>query len=158
IVHDPSQGNPGDTVGSMKNSFGSGTGAPCLAVIALVACSESAGTQTSSKPPEDPAALAADAFIWGFPLVVTRRTLQTFAGLIGENSLFGQTQLSDASSRLVVAPNQDTLYSVAVVDLRTEPMVLTVPDVHDRYWTYQFLDGWTNSFHYLGTRATGGNG
>ena len=45
-----------------------------------------------------------------------------------------------------------------MVDLRSEPLVLTVPDVQDRYWTYQFLDAWTNSFHYLGTRATNGTG
>jgi hypothetical protein len=60
--------------------------------------------------------------------------------------------------RFIVSPNEDTLYSVAVLDLRSEPMVLTVPDATDRYWTYQFLDTWTNSFSYIGTRATGGKG
>jgi hypothetical protein len=104
------------------------------------------------------ASLASDAFVWGYPLVVTQRTLQTFAALIQTNNLVNQAALTSASTRLIVAPNQDTLYSVAVVDLRSEPQVLTVPDVHDRYWTYQFLDAWTNSFHYLGTRATNGNG
>ena len=55
-----------------------------------------------------------------------------------------------------MAPNRDTLYSIAVLDLRAEPMVLTLPEVTDRYFTYQFLDAWTESFAYVGTRATGG--
>jgi hypothetical protein len=134
-----------------------------VAVAALTGCSDSdtAATTSSVKPADagaEPAMLAADAFVWGYPLAVTQRTLQTFAGLIGTNNLFNQAALSDASTRLIVAPNQDTLYSVAVVDVRSEPLVLTVPDVHDRYWTYQFLDAWTNSFHYIGTRTTDGNG
>jgi hypothetical protein len=127
---------------------------------ALAACSGgggvSAGLDASaeggSPTPE------ARAYVWGYPLVVTRRTLQTFAGLIGVNQLYNQTSPSTASTRLVVSPNVDTLYSVAVLDLRSEPVVLTVPDVTDRYWTYQFIDAWTNSFSYIGTRATAGKG
>ena len=129
-------------------------------LFAAAACS---GNNDAGAPPgndaQTPAALASDAYVWGYPLVVTHRTFQTFAGLIGENNLYNQTQLSDVMTpHIVVSPNQDTLYSIAVVDLRSEPMVLTVPDVEDRYWTYQFLDAWTNSFFYLGTRATNGKG
>src|SRR5205823_3600411 len=72
--------------------------------------------------------------------------------------LFNSGALSNAGTRVIVSPNQDTLYSAAIVDLRSEPMVLTVPAVHDRYWAYQFLDPWTNAFHYIGTRASGGEG
>src|SRR5689334_14875323 len=105
------------------------------ALLLMAACSESPEAPSSARQEPDLPSLAADAYVWGFPLVVTQRTLQTFGGLLGQNKLLSQAQLSDASSRLVVAPNQDTLYSVAVVDLRAEPMVLTVPDVHDRCWT-----------------------
>lgn len=106
----------------------------------------------------DPESLASDAFVWGFPLIVTQRTMQTVAALIQTNSLFNQQALTTPGYRFIVAPNQDTLYSVAVLDVRNEPMVLTCPDTPDRYWTYQFLDAWTNSFHYIGTRATSGKG
>ncbi|HVU01093.1 MAG TPA: DUF1254 domain-containing protein [Polyangiaceae bacterium] len=106
----------------------------------------------------DPAALAADAFVWGYPLVVSRRTMQSLGGLVGINKLFNQPGPLPATLRIIPAPNQDTYYSIAILDLRAEPMVLTVPDVTDRYWTYQFLETFTNSFHYLGTRATGGKG
>src|SRR4051812_44571259 len=123
-----------------------------LAIVAygLLAC--------SAPKPKSPQELATDAFVWGYPLVVTQRTLQNFESLLGPNLLFSQTGLAEASTRFIVSPNQDTLYSVAVVDVRGEPMVLTVPDVSDRYWSVQLLDGWTNAFHYVGTRTTGGKG
>lgn len=124
---------------------------------ALVACSSNDDHAAPTDSGTDTATLAADAFVWGFPVVVTRRYFQ-FLGQLALNKLFNQTALSTAAIRVVVSPNQDTLYSIAVLDLRSEPMVLTVPDVLDRYWTYQFLDGWTNSFHYIGTRATAGKG
>jgi hypothetical protein len=57
---------------------------------------------------------------------------------------------------VIVAPNRDTIYSLAVLDLRSEPMALTLPEVGDRYYTYQFLDAWTETSAYVGTRATGG--
>jgi hypothetical protein len=100
----------------------------------------------------------ATAFVWGYPLVVSARTVQTLARLVGANTLFNQTAPLGASASFIVSPNQDTFYSVAALDLRNGPVVLTVPDVTDRYWTYQFLDAWTNSFHYVGTRTTGGSG
>jgi hypothetical protein len=132
-----------------------------FAAAALVACGGSSSSTTSSStssPPPPPAPKPADAFVWGYPLVVTQRTMQSLGILIGTNNLYNQTALSNAMTRIIVSPNADTLYSVSVVDLRSEPMVLTVPDVTDRYWTYQFLDAWTSSFHYIGTRTTGGKG
>ena len=100
--------------------------------------------------------LAAEAYVAGYPLVVSMRTLQRLGGLLGVNRLFWQPALAGPDSRTVVAPNRDTLYSIAVLDLRSEPVALTVPEIDDRYFTYQFLDTWTESFAYVGTRATGG--
>jgi hypothetical protein len=96
------------------------------------------------------------AYVWGLPLVVSMRTAQLFARSIGVDHLFNQRNLSGPGTGLVVAPNADTLYSTAVLDLRLGPMVLTVPAIHDRYYTYQFLDMYTESFAYVGTRATAG--
>jgi hypothetical protein len=129
------------------------------ALSALIVCSCASDDAAPSESPEVALdALAADAFVWGYPLVVTERTLQSLGGLVGVNKLFNQAAISNSQLRVIVAPNQDTLYSVAVVDLRSGPVVLTVPDAFDRYWTYQFLDAWTESFHYIGTRTTGGRG
>ncbi|KKK50605.1 hypothetical protein LCGC14_3123350, partial [marine sediment metagenome] len=55
----------------------------------------------------------------------------------------------------VVTPNNDTLYSIAWLDLNREPIVLHVPDTDGRYYTMQMLDFYTNNFAYVGKRATG---
>ena len=142
--------------------------AALLLTGALAACSGSddapdagaAPTTTSTTTGQvsamDDRELATEAYVAGYPLVVTTRTLQRLGGLVGVNSLFWQTALSGPESRVIVAPNRDTLYSIAVLDLRAGPMVLTLPEVTDRYYTYQLLDAWTESFAYIGTRATGG--
>jgi hypothetical protein len=54
-----------------------------------------------------------------------------------------------------VSPNNDTLYVVGQCDVRQGPLVLHVPDTHDRYYVLQFIDAWTNNFAYIGRRATG---
>jgi len=124
-------------------------------------CSGSSAPSPSPQPQatatKDAATLATDAYIWGLPFVVTMRTMQSLAPAIGINHLYAQAQLSDASSRTIVAPNVDTLYEVAILDLRDGPYVLTVPEIHDRYYTFQFLAMNTESFAYIGTRATGGD-
>lgn len=120
-----------------------------------------ANTTTTTAPEEAYAAmsdqeLATEAYVAGYPMVVSIRTMQRLGGLLGTNSLFWQTALSGPESRFIVAPNRDTLYSIAVLDLRGGPLVLTLPEVTDRYYTYQLLSPWTDSFAYIGTRATGG--
>jgi hypothetical protein len=111
---------------------------------------------SSTTTSADPATLAENAFLAGFPLVTTVRTMQTFAGLIGVNRLFVTPGLVDPASRLVVAPNRDTVYALAVLDLRAGPQVLSLPEIGDRYHVVQLLDAWMGGFGLLGTRATGG--
>jgi len=121
-------------------------------LLAVAACGDRSTSSTSLEQ------LATDGFIFGYPLVVTERTLQTFAPAVGINQPFTQRARSNASSRTVVAPNTDTLYAIAVLDLRSGPLLLTLPDIPDRYHTFQLLDAWTESFAYLGTRTTAGAG
>jgi len=87
---------------------------------------------------------------------VTERTLQSLALLAPENRLTFQPARSGITTRTIVAPNTDTLYGVAPLDLRSEPYVLTLPAIHDRYYSFQFISAYTDSFAYIGTRATGG--
>lgn len=54
-----------------------------------------------------------------------------------------------------VSINNDTLYSMAQLDLSVGPVTLTVPDTNGRYYVLQFVDAWTNNFAYVGHRATG---
>lgn len=111
---------------------------------------------TGEDPPVTDVDRLAEAYVTGHPLIVSVRTMQRLGGLIGVNRLFWQTSLTGPGNRIVVAPNRDTLYSIAVLDLRSGPMALTMPAITDRYFTYQLLDAWTESFAYVGTRATEG--
>ena len=60
-----------------------------------------------------------------------------------------------AAFKDVTAPNADTLYSTAWLDLSKEPYILHVPDEHGRYYLMPMLEGWTNVFADPGTRTTG---
>jgi hypothetical protein len=74
------------------------------------------------------------------------------------NTLACATDLVNASFTDVVSPNSDTLYCQTQFDLTKEPVVVVVPPINDRYYTFEFLDAYTNVFAYIGTRATGGTG
>ncbi len=107
-------------------------------------------------------ATAQDAYIYGYPLVTmeyTRRIMTNVAAPVGTRGPMGQfikaRQYPDASFRDVTAPNADTLYTTAWVDVGKEPWVLSIPDMKDRYFLFPMLDGWTNVFQVPGKRTTG---
>lgn len=77
---------------------------------------------------------------------------------VAVNSFAHRRILSDHRHRLVTAPNHDTLYSSAVIDLSAGAVMLTVPSFDRRYYSLAFMDAYTNNFAYIGTRATGGEG
>jgi hypothetical protein len=66
-------------------------------------------------------------------------------------------QLADHRARAVTTPNNDTLYSSAWLDLAAEPVFLTVPPVGHLYYSYAFMDLFTNNFAYVSHRLHGGN-
>lgn len=83
----------------------------------------------------DPIELATDAYIYGYPLVtmeMTRRVLTNVAAPEGKNAPMGQfanlREYPDAKFRAVTAPNADTLYSSAFIDVGTEPHLLSIPE------------------------------
>jgi len=66
-------------------------------------------------------------------------------------------QLADHRARAVTTPNNDTLYSSAWLELSTEPMFLTVPPVGSLYYSYAFIDLFTNNVAYASHRLYGGD-
>jgi hypothetical protein len=118
---------------------------------------------------DDPYRLAVRAYVWGFALVLGTRIRQ---GLTNPrdpfaprspatagaplNNLGHQRRLSDPTFGIGVAPNVDTLYSLAWLDLAEEPFVLDTPDFGDRYHTFQMGYGDTATELSLGTRSHGG--
>lgn len=117
----------------------------------------------SSDKPEDIATLA---YIWGYPLISMERSFNWFTNPVSgggaahgpANHLNCNKELLTSNDTDVVLPNADTLYCVSWMDLSKEPMVLKVPAIPDRYYTFEFLDAYTNVFDYVGTRATGSEG
>ncbi|MSP75495.1 MAG: DUF1254 domain-containing protein [Rhodospirillaceae bacterium] len=72
------------------------------------------------------------------------------------NRFFHISALSDHRMRAVTTPNNDTLYSMAWLDLSVEPLFLTVPPVGDLYYNYAFIDLFTDNFAYVSHRLYGG--
>jgi hypothetical protein len=106
--------------------------------------------------------LATDAYIYGYPLVtmeMTRRVMTNVATPQGNRGPMGHfikaREYPNASFRDVTAPNADTLYTTAWIDVGTEPWVLSIPDMKDRYFLFPMLDGWTTVFQVPGKRTTG---
>jgi hypothetical protein len=105
--------------------------------------------------------IGVQAYIYGYPLVEMYRI--RFKAVFDPenknrvplNQFRHMRALLDHTATTVVAPNNDTLYSSAWLDLAQEPLVLDVPDTGGRYYVMQFMDFYTNNFAYVGKRSTG---
>ena len=100
-------------------------------------------------------ALARDAYIWGYPLVLFGRYRDDYRQQGNPlNQLIVQTSLSTPATP-GGGPNVDTIYGYTWLDLRAGPQVLHVPEAQDRYYSIQLIDMYSDSFAYVGRRATG---
>jgi hypothetical protein len=107
--------------------------------------------------------IAEQGFIYGLPLVMNYAVMQEFA--VDKNSgqfkapfneISNQHRVATPADTAVITPNSDTPYSITWLDLRAEPMVLSVPAVEKgRYYSVQMIDGNTYNYGYIGSRATG---
>ena len=123
-------------------------------------------TTSAAVTPDQARAIAKEAYIWGFPMVDNYRV--QYAYFVdkqdpeykgGWNEIHNTARVYTPEDKAIQTPNSDTPYSAVGADLRTEPLVLTVPPVEqDRYYSLQFVDGYTYNFHYLGSRTTGNGG
>jgi hypothetical protein len=102
------------------------------------------------------------AVVYGLPLVIMDLTMQvatnvaTPRGMAAPVNQFAHVpRFPAADFKQVVRANVDTLYSSAFLDLSKEPLVLSVPDTHGRYYLLPMFDAWTNVFASPGTRMTG---
>jgi len=139
--------------------------AALAAITASTAKSVPVLAQTSADRPGFLKAkdIAEAGFIYGLPIVMGYGVMYEFA--VDRNS--GQfkapfNQIANAANvftykdTAVVTPNSDTPYSVVWMDLRVEPLVLSVPPVDPkRYYSVMLCDGNTYNYGYIGTRATG---
>ncbi|MGH6752137.1 MAG: DUF1254 domain-containing protein [Bradyrhizobium sp.] len=108
-------------------------------------------------------AIAEQGFIYGLPLVMNYAVMNEFAVDTKSsqfkapfNEINNEHRVATYEDTAVVTPNSDTPYSTVWLDLRAEPMVISVPAVAKmRYYSVQFIDGNAYNFGYIGSRATG---
>ena len=134
-----------------------------LGMLVLASC-KPAGQPAAS--PDEVRAIAKEAYIYAFPMVDSYRILHSYAvdttspeykGPL--NSVHSSARVFTPDDKTIQTPNSDTPYSFATLDLRAEPIVLTVPAIEKgRYYSLQFIDLYTHNFAYVGSRATGNDG
>ncbi len=148
--------------------------ASAITSAALTGCEKkgdviSAAEQTDKKEGiaapgiEETKAIAEEGFIYGLPLVMNYAVMNEFcvdkdSGQYKApfNTIHNEARVFTYKDTAVVTPNSDTPYSLVWLDLRAEPMVISVPAVEkERYYSVQLCDGNTYNYGYLGSRATG---
>ncbi|MCB1846099.1 MAG: DUF1254 domain-containing protein, partial [Halieaceae bacterium] len=139
---------------------------PLVTVVLMAATSLAAvaATEDAGKPDlGEIRTIAEEGFIYGLPIVMNYAVMYEFA--VDKNSsqfkapfnqIHNSASVATYKDTAVVTPNSDTPYSFLWLDLRAEPMVISVPEVEgNRYYVVQLVDGNTYNYGYIGTRATG---
>lgn len=111
-------------------------------------------------------ALAKEAYIYGFPMVDHYRIQHAYfvdsqnpEYKAPWNQLKNVPRVFTPDDKAIQTPNSDTPYSFIGMDLRAEPIVLTVPAIDKgRYHSIQLIDAFTQNFAYIGSRTTGSEG
>ena len=146
-----------------------GVVAALFALTVLAACNKgqsspgpSAGNEVAIDA-EEAQSIAEEAYIYAYPMLENYRTMYTQAidrtdpGYLAPfNQLTHEKELLGPEFKDIVRPNNDTMYSFGWLDLRAQPLVITVPEIRDRYVSVQLVDMFTHNFAYMGTRATEG--
>src|SRR5438094_4882615 len=132
-----------------------------LAVLALNTTGRAADLS-----PTEALAIAKEAYIYGFPMVDSYRIQHSY--FVDKqnpefkapwNQIVNIPRVYTPADTAIQTPNSDTSYSWLGMDLRAEPLVLTVPPIEkERYFSVQLIDAYTFNFDYIGSRTTGNEG
>src|SRR5207249_1474834 len=132
-------------------------------IAALAAVLAFTTVRASDITPSETKAIAEEGFVYSLPIVMNYAVMYEFA-VDSKGSQFKAPfneinnlhHVATYKDTAVVTPNSDTPYSTLWLDLRAEPMVLSVPAVpKERYYSVQLIDGNTYNYGYIGSRATG---
>ena len=139
--------------------------AAVAAIAVTTTTSSPVSAQTNARWPNvfEAKAIAEEGFLFGLPLVMNYAVMQEFA--VDRNSgqfkapfneIRNEHRTFTPADTAVITPNSDTPYSTVWMDLRVEPMVISVPSVEkERYYAVQLIDGNTYNYGYIGSRSTG---
>jgi hypothetical protein len=134
-----------------------------LAAITATATRPVPAIAQTGITPAEPRAIAEDGFIYGLPIVMGYAIMYDYAvdkdsGQFKApfNHIKNEARVYTYQDTAVITPNSDTPYSILWLDLRAEPIVLSVPAVErKRYYSMMLCDGNTFNYGYVGQRATG---
>jgi len=145
-----------------------------VAVLALAACEKKSDSIAQAGKAElaagvpapgiaETKAIAEEGFIYGLPIVMNYAVMYDFVvdkdsgqWKAPFNQIYNNRQVFTYKDTAVVTPNSDTPYSLLWLDLRAEPIVISVPAVEkSRYYSVQLVDGNCFNYGYVGSRATG---
>ncbi|TIQ23092.1 MAG: DUF1254 domain-containing protein [Mesorhizobium sp.] len=141
-----------------------------IATMALALAGGLASASTSVQAQDVTAAearaIAKEAYVYGFPMVDNYRIQHAYFVDTKNpeykapwNQLANIPRVFTPADTAIQTPNSDTPYSFIGMDLRAEPIVLTVPVIEkDRYFSIQLIDAYTFNFDYIGSRTTGNDG
>jgi hypothetical protein len=140
-----------------------GSALTCLLMVSAVAGCGNKSDAGSVPSVEQTKAVAEEGFIYGLPIVMNYAVMNEYAvDKAGPqfkapfNQIKNEARVFTYEDTAIVTPNSDTPYSFVWLDLRAEPMVLSVPAVEKkRYYSVMLCDGNTYNFGYIGSRATG---
>ena len=120
-------------------------------------------TEQNAPGIEETKAIAEAGFIYGLPIVMNYAVMYEY--VVDHNSgqwkapfnqVANEARVFTYKDTAIITPNSDTPYSILWLDLRAEPMVLSVPAVDkQRYYSVMLCDGNTFNYGYIGSRATG---
>jgi len=133
-----------------------------IAILLTIAVAPIAAHAAGVNPAEA-RAIAGEAYLYGFPLVMNYKTMYQYAIAKDSpefkapfNQIKNIARTFTPEDKAFVRPNSDTPHSFAWLDLRAEPIVLTTPQVESgRYYSILLIDLYTHNFGYIGTRASG---
>lgn len=138
-----------------------------VTALLMFSCNQNDTAKTAQPsenviPSDTVKAIAGQAWIYALPMMNNYRsmylyaldsTYPDYAGGFNKFKHYAKSFTDKDTS--VMTPNNDTPYSWAILDLTDEPMILEVPSVRDRYYSFQFIDLYTFNFNYIGSRTTG---
>jgi hypothetical protein len=124
-----------------------------VAMFALAAPA-SAPAKLSSSAQKAAEKAGYDAYIYGYAPVDIDKSVSRFP----QNTVLNIQYLATELTRSIVKPNADTLYTIMVLDVGTDPVIVHTPATGSRYFGLELLDSYTNVFGYIGSRSTGTTG
>ena len=131
-------------------------------MMCLLFISSSVAAETKLTPKEAKE-IAKEAYVYGLPLVLNYKTMYNYAvdkkspEYKGDfNDLACVARVFTPQDKSIITPNSDTPYCMTWADLRTEPLVFTIPEIEkERFYEVQLIDLYTHNFAYISTVATG---